>query len=524
MAYAELLCEAALLNGAGRAFGKNGEERSWADVRDMTARIATGLATHFALERGARVAILMGVSPDHVLLTFALSWLGVTVVPINTRLGTEDMRAVVARGDVELLFRDEANACRAADLVKATGLAQSVEVDAALLAKLAEETGCVRAQWSDDEVAALVFTGGTTGPPKGVVLTQAVMRAMARLFGAEMGYGPDTVYLSSMPIYHVGGLGQLLGVTASGGCHIFDPESGPPAIYRQLREEGVNTIVAVPTTLAMLLDSPLREDGLLAQITTVGYGASGISQPLLERLLVALPNAGFRQFYGQTETAGYATALRPEYHVLNGANAGHLASCGHVCSGMEVQTHDTSGNPTPIGVAGEVVVRSDSLPPGYWRDPERTAELYRDGWLHTGDVGVFDADGFLTIVDRLKDMIITGGENVFCTEVENVIARHPEVEACAVVGVPDQRWGEAVHAVVVVRAGSIVREADLKAFFAERLASFKRPKSIEITTDPLPLSGVGKVMKTILRDRWLAKQSAIMAPTEKQNAARNLHL
>src|SRR3546814_335650 len=409
MAYAELLCEAALLKGAGRGFGGAGGQRSWTDVRDTTARVAKGLADRFALERGSRVAVLMGPSQDQVLLTFALSWLGVTVVPINTRLGREDMRAVVALADVELLFWDAAHECHASDL-KDAGAARSAEVKAAVLTDLAQGGGCDRADWSDTDIAALVFTGGTTGLPKGVMLTQAVMRAMARSYEAEMGYGPGAVYLHSMPLFHVAGLGQLLGVTASGGCHIFDPAGGPAAIYDALRDEGVNTIIAVPTTLAMLLDSPLRDDELLARIEAVGYGATAISQSLLERLLQALPNAGFRQFYGQTETGASVAVLRPDYHVLSGPSSGHLTSCGQPCADLEIETHDAAGNPTPLGTPGEVVVRGGFLSPGYWRNPERTAELYKHGWLHTGDVGILDAQGFLTIVDRLKDIIITRSE------------------------------------------------------------------------------------------------------------------
>jgi len=159
-------------------------------------------------------------------------------------------------------------------------------------------------------------------------------------------------------------------------------------------------------------------------------------------------------------------------------------------------------------------MRGASLTPGYWRDPQRTAELYRGEWLRTGDVGLIDGDGFLSVVDRLKDMIITGGENVYCTEVENVIARHPDVVACAVVGVPDERWGEAVHAVVVKRDGSTVDEAELKDLCAKKLSSFKRPKTIEISTDPLPLSGVGKVMKTMLRDLALARRQTAQTSSE----------
>lgn len=475
-------------------------------MREETARIAGGLAERYKLKQGDRAGVLMGLFPEQLQLTLALSWLGVTVVPFNTRLSSNELRPVVQLADVDVLFWDRAHESRADDVLGATAAASSVQIDAKALAELGNGVSRPCTRWSDADLAAIVFTGGTTGAPKGVMLTHSVMCAMAHQFAREVGYATDTVYLQSMPIFHVGGLGQLLGVTGKGGCHVFYPETGPAATYSSLRNEGVNTIVAVPTSLALLLDSPLRDDALLAQVRSVAYGATAISQALLERLLDALPNAGFRQFYGQTETAGLGTVLRPPYHVLSGPNAGHLTSCGQPCDGFVIETHDTSGNSTPIGTPGEVVVRGESLPPGYWRDPERTRELFKDGWLHTGDIGILDSDGFLTIVDRLKDVIITGGENVFCTEVENVLARHPDVAQCAVIGLPHELWGEAVHAVVVLRPGATVGEGELRAFCAEGLTDYKRPKSIEITTEPLPLSGVGKVMKKTLRDRWLAKQ------------------
>ncbi|MDP3403456.1 MAG: AMP-binding protein [Brevundimonas sp.] len=510
MAYAELLDEAARLNGEGAAFG-GATRRSWADVRAETARIAGGLARRLGLKPGARVAVLMGLSQDQARLTFALSWLGLTVVPLNTRLGLEDMGAVVSHADVEALFWDPPHAERAADLARDAGVAISARIDATALEDLAGSDPLPRVAWDDTDVAALIFTGGTTGTPKGVMLTPAAMRFQANIYATEMNYSRETVYLHAMPIFHVGGLGQLLGLTLRGGCHLFHPEGGPAAIYAALRDEGLNTICGVPTALAMLLDSPLRDDALLARIQAVGYGASSISEALLERLLLSLPNAGFRQFYGQTESAGTVSALRPPFHVTSGPNAGRLTSCGQACDGFVLETHDAQGKATPHGVPGEVVVRGEHLPPGYWRDPERTAELYRGGWMHTGDIGVLDADGFLTIVDRLKDMIVTGGENVFCTEVENAIARHPAVAECAVVGLPHELWGEAVHAVIVLRPGVQASEAELTAYCGRALTNYKRPKSIEIANEPLPLSGVGKVMKNVLRERCLANRPQVAA-------------
>ncbi len=511
MAYAELLDVATQHNGSGAAFGAGASRMSWSEVRAATGRIAGGLARRYGLKPGDRAAVLMSLSQEQAQLTFALSWLGLTVVPLNVRLGREDLGAVVIQADVQALFWDQSLADAAHDLARDVGLDLSVRVDASLLDACKDGDPAPRAPWQDDDVAALIFTGGTTGTPKGVMLTQAAMRFQANIYANEMNYDAETVYLHAMPIFHVAGLGQLLGLTLRGGCHLFHPEGGPAATYAALRDEGLNTICGAPTALAMLIDSPLRDDALLARIQAVGYGASSISETLLERLLRALPNAGFRQFYGQTESAGTFTTLRPPYHVISGPNAGRLTSCGQACEGFAIETHDLSGQATPIGVPGEIVVRGRHLPPGYWRDPERTAELHRGGWMHTGDVGVLDGDGFLTIVDRLKDMIVTGGENVFCSEVENAIARHPAVAECAVVGLPHDLWGEAVHAVVVLKPGGQASAAELIAHCGGVLSNYKRPKTIEIANEPMPLSGVGKVMKNILRERCLANRLQVAA-------------
>jgi len=261
--------------------------------------------------------------------------------------------------------------------------------------------------------------------------------------------------------------------------------------------------------LATLLDTaedePRDMAAALAAVRTVAYGGAPIPAPLLNRLLARLPNAKFRQFYGMTETCGACTSLPPEFHVP-GVDAARLRSVGQAMPFAEISIVAPDGTERPRGEAGEVAIRGLQTMRGYWNDSDATSRALRPGWLHSGDVGVMDADGFVTIVERLKDMIISGGENIYSAEVEHVIAAHPSVVSCAVIGLSDQRWGERVHAVVVrrsdVESGELRR--DLEARCRDLIAGYKCPKSWDIRVEPLPLSSLGKVNKVKLREEALS--------------------
>ena len=246
--------------------------------------------------------------------------------------------------------------------------------------------------------------------------------------------------------------------------------------------------------IQMLVDHPGIGGRDLSSLRQIVYGASPISEALLDRAMACLPGVRFVQAYGMTELSPGATVLMPEEHVGAGRAKGRHRSGGRALLGVEVKIVDTEDRPVGPGTVGEIVVRGDVVMMGYWNRPEETAKAVIDGWMHTGDGGYMDEDGFVYIVDRIKDMIITGGENVYSTEVENVVAQYPGVLQCALIGIPDPRWGEAVHAVVVVKAGTTVDAADLIAFCKERIAGYKCPHSVDVRTDPLPMSGAGKIL------------------------------
>ena len=228
--------------------------------------------------------------------------------------------------------------------------------------------------------------------------------------------------------------------------------------------------------------------------------------PILERALAALPGVDFYQIYGQTECGGITSILEPQYHTLSGPLAARRTTAGRVGVGMDFKICDPeSGSDLAVGEPGEIVIKGPSLTKGYWAAPEKTAELFRDGWMRTGDVGYVDQEGFLTIVDRVKDMIISGGENVFAGEVENVLYLHPAIEECAVIGMPDDKWGERVHAVIRLKQDTVASEDEIVAHCRSNIAGYKAVKSVDFTTEPLPRSPINKVLKRVLREQYAQK-------------------
>jgi long-chain acyl-CoA synthetase len=488
-----------------------GHSLNWRAFADRVARRATQLRAR-GLAAGDRVAILASNVPEHLEAAMAVSWAGLIVVPLNTRLSVAELAYILEHSGARLLCCDSALAARAAELV--------AQVPAVALQPLAPIT-----TWdgADDPLAgvaampyapaapfqtgAIFYTGGTTGSPKGVDLSHNALLAQGH--GAMHAYGLDreTVYMHTAPLFHLADFAAGLAATLACGSHHFLPEFATATLLDAIEHQGVNVLVLVPTMMAGVLDAAALRPGVLPRLRTVLYGAAPIQEPLLRRLLREAPGVGLIQVYGQTELAGGCTALAPEYHVLEGPLAGKLTAAGRPVPNCVVRIVGEDGQPLPNGQQGEVCVSGPCTMTGYWRDPVLTAATLREGWVHTGDLGVMDNEGFLSIVGRLKDMIITGGENVFAGEVESALMFHPAVETAAVIGVPDPKWGEAVHAVVILRQGQHVGHDELLAHCRTLIAGYKCPRSIDFRQTPLPLSGVGKVRKVDLRQAWLQARS-----------------
>jgi long-chain acyl-CoA synthetase len=277
------------------------------------------------------------------------------------------------------------------------------------------------------------------------------------------------------------------------------PRFDPLQFLEIVQRERVTNVTLVPTMINMFLSHPRFAEFDLSSFKRIYFGAAPMPDGLLRRALATMPYVQFQQAWGMTELSPIATTMDPRFSVLEGPNAGKLRSCGQAVSSVEVRVVDPNGDEVPRGTVGEVTVRGPTVMQGYWNQPEATAAALRDGWMHSGDAGVMDDDGFLYIVDRLKDMIVTGAENVYSAEVENAISLMSEVAEVAVIGIPDETWGEAVHAIVVPRTNCTITAEAVIAHCKSQIASFKAPRSVEIRITPLPLSAAGKILKTELR-------------------------
>jgi len=321
------------------------------------------------------------------------------------------------------------------------------------------------------------------------------------------GLHEDFVYLHQTPMFHAASMGGVLGIPASGGLSTFIPLFDPKAVLDAIETHQVTMTVMVPTMIGMLLGHPDFAPERMASLEVLTYGASPMPTPLLEKLLAMFPDLGIYQGYGMTESSAVLTSLGPAEHRRGGDL---LRSAGRPLSGIVLSIQDGEGNLLPAGETGEVCARAGNIMREYWKRPKETKEAFRGGWYHTGDAGYLDDGGYLFLVDRVKDMIVTGGENVYSAEVENAIASHPAVEQVAVIGIPDETWGESVHAVIVSKESATVTADEIRAWARDRIAGYKVPKSVEFRDEPLPLSGAMKILKRELRDpHWEGRERSV---------------
>ncbi|RZM01955.1 MAG: hypothetical protein EOP68_21540 [Sphingomonas sp.] len=300
------------------------------------------------------------------------------------------------------------------------------------------------------------------------------------------------------PLFHLAAAATLTTTMLSGGTAIIDKAFDPVRSPALIAAERATDAMMVPTMIQMVLDTPGFDPASLSSMRRILYGASPMREATLDRIMAATPHIDFIQAYGMTEVSCTATLLGAEFHKGEHRDAGRHRGAGQAIAIAEVMVADEQGNTLPVGEVGEVLIRGAGVMLGYWNQPELTAETLRGGWMHTGDGGRLDDHGILYVVDRLKDMIVSGGENIFSAEVESALSLHPAVEQVAVIGVPDPRWGERVHAVILPRAGMALSEADLVAHCRTHIAGYKCPRRVSFI-DAMPLSGAGKVLKTTLR-------------------------
>jgi long-chain acyl-CoA synthetase len=499
----------ARLRGNDPAVVCGGRRRSWSEFADRIARFAGALRA-LGLEAGDSVAVLADNSELYLEAFFAIPWAGGVILPVNIRLSPGEVAYIVDHCRPRLALVDEANGSL---LDGAMGLmaARPRRLDLPELDRLADRSDPVPdAGRGGDDPASIFYTGGTTGRAKGVIMTHAnhVVNGLA----LWAGLGVDTArarYLHVAPMFHVADALFIHSLTLVGGCHVILPRFDAVETMRAIEAHRITDTILVPTMIQALLDAPERAGFDLSSLERMYYGAMPMPEATARRLIAALPNCGPVQLYGQTEAGPVITMLKPADHDVSGATR-RIRSAGQPLPGVEIAIRGADGALLPPGEIGEVVTRSGGVMPGYWEDPEQTAAALRDGWLHTGDGGFLDTDGFLYIADRIKDMIVSGGENVYSIEVERAVTLHPDVAQCAVIGLPDARWGERVHAIVVPRDGAEIDETALVAHCRQHIAGYKCPRSIEWRYTPLPLSGAGKVLKRELKQEALGRLEMAM--------------
>jgi acyl-CoA synthetase (AMP-forming)/AMP-acid ligase II len=480
---------------------------TWAEFQDRVARLA-GALHGLGMKGEDRVAMLSFNQDRYAEYYYGVFWAGANVVPMNIRWSLAEHVYSIKDSGARYLVVDDAFAEMGAAIAKECPTVEHVifagdgDCPAGMLSYeglVAEACPADDAFRTGEDLAGIFYTGGTTGFPKGVMLPHRALWASSMCFGAGANVTADDRNIHAPPLFHIAGSAMLFSLTIFGGSHAFIPGFEPKAFLNAVTEFDGTISLLVPTMIGMLLQAPELEDADTSRLTRLIYGASPMTLSVLKEAMEKMPETRFIHAYGQTELAPLATLLGSDYHVLDGPKAAKIRSVGQAVPAVEIEVVDETGAEAPRGQSGEVRVRGANAMLGYWNKPEQTAETLKDGWVYTGDGGVMDEEGFLYIVDRVKDMIITGGENVFSAEVENAIMQFPGLSECAVIGIPDDRWGEAVHAIVVPRAGQTPDPAAIVAHCRDLIAPYKCPRTVEVREEALPKSGAGKIQKFELR-------------------------
>jgi len=495
MIYVHSLGRASRYYSAGTALAPGDAHLSFSELETRVKGIAAALSAH-GFSAGDRLALLLPNSPEYIELVYACSWLGVIAVPINTRLSLAEIDRVLADAAPHGLVRHSSLPSPTIRISWQRVLDQDpLEIRDDLPPDVV---------YDPEAIVALIYTSGTTGRPKGVMVTHANILADIHHFNYWMRYTEGAVYLHAAPLFHIADFPAMFAAPAFGASQVTIPKFSPQTFCATVERERVSHTVLVPTMINLLTQFPDAGRYDLSSLDVLAYGGSPMAPELIQRTKELLPWAKLVQVYGLSET-GFLTGLQDREHTHD-----RLLSCGRPCPGIDLQVIDESGEQVEAGTRGELAARGANVMRGYWNNPEDSTLAFRDVWFRTGDIGYQDSRGYFYILDRLKDMIVTGGENVYSGEVEAVIYAHPAVRETAVFGIPDPKWGELVMACVVPKTGMALTVEKLVAHCRQSLASYKVPRRVEFLDTELPKSGSGKVLKRMLRERfWAHEERAV---------------
>lgn len=501
-------------NGLATIDGDRQTKRTWREVADRVQRFATALRAQ-GIKPGDRIAVLAHNCDAFLEAYFSIFWAGAIIVPLNTRLTRDELQMQLEdSGATAVLFGAEFAVIIAELKQLSAGTrvfigfdGSSAPADHDFNALIAHHSPGPEVQSSDDDLAGIFYTGGTTGAAKGVMLKHRNMAAMAVNLIMATKIDEHCVNLHSAPMFHLADIGTFM-ATMVAGTHVFIRHLNEQKILEAIEQHRITHVFTVPAVIDRMAKHPRAIDADLSSLRMLGSGGSPMPGGTFDLARKRFHAVDFVQGFGLTEMGAH-TFLGARYH-RDGADPEKLKSAGLPCFGYEIKVVAQNGEEAPRRVIGEIVGRGDNVMVGYWNRPEETARALKDGWMHTQDAGFMDEDGFVYLTDRLKDMIVTGAENVYSIEVESVISHHPAVEECTVIGVPDERWGERVHAIVVLKSGQTLDFESLNAFCRAKIAAYKCPKSMDVRSEPLPRSAAGKVLKRELRQLfWAGREKAI---------------
>lgn len=514
---ADMVRELAKLRGNEIALEFEGRQTSFAEFDDHTNRVANGLVA-LGLRPGDRIAYLGKNSDAYFELLLGATKANVVMTPINWRLAPPEIAFIVADSKAPALFVGPECVAQIRDIRAQLPHLRVVITTEGGAPEWQDYAAWRDAQSAEDpriaidrqDVAIQLYTSGTTGKPKGAMLSHAnMLNLLENGDGAEADWNrwtEDDVSLVAMPVFHIGGSGWGLLGLYHGAKGVIAREFDPTKVLDFIEHAKITKLFMVPAAMQFVVRQPRARSVDFSRLKYILYGASPIPAALLKECIDVF-GCGFVQVYGMTETCGSIVALPPEDHV---EGLERMRSAGKALPGVELAILDVNGERLPAGQVGEIAARSGSNMVGYWNLPEATARtIDHDGWLRTGDAGYMDKDGYLYIQDRIKDMIISGGENIYPAEVESAVCDYPDVAEAAVIGVPDDTWGEAVKAIVVLKPGKQATASDIIDFTRTRIAAFKTPKTVDFV-DALPRNASGKILRRHLRDPyWVGRDRRV---------------